>query len=261
MKDLQAETSARKLLEHFGRWGTPMEIKSDNGSDFVSNLQDELFKQSGIPHLKSIPHSHQENSRVERANKEVLRHIRAFCFDNQCMDDWSSALPMAQRIINTTRNEITGVTPADLRLGSTADLDRFVLDTDLAEGVSGEKLSKWISATMKLQETMIKTAARLQAEKDKAHTEANAETEATVFPIGSWVLVEYPTNDKVKGRPPTKLMLHRKGPLQVVKRNGDEYTDETGANNSRFQIKSFLVRSGENGSREVGLQRSRRIYS
>jgi hypothetical protein len=51
---------------------------------------------------------------VERANQEVLRHLRLLLFDNRVHDKWSfEQLQLVQRTINTVEKTSTGVTPAD----------------------------------------------------------------------------------------------------------------------------------------------------
>ena len=44
---------------------------------------------------------------MERANQEVLRHLRALLFDSRVHDKWSfEQLPLVQRIMNTVENLI-----------------------------------------------------------------------------------------------------------------------------------------------------------
>jgi hypothetical protein len=53
--------------------------------------------------------SKEENAIVERANKEVNRHLRAFVFDIASSVRWSFGLSMIQRIINTTTHSSIGI--------------------------------------------------------------------------------------------------------------------------------------------------------
>ena len=46
-------------------------------------------------------YSHEENAIVERANKEVGRHLTAIVFDRKIIHQWSPMLPFVQRIINS----------------------------------------------------------------------------------------------------------------------------------------------------------------
>jgi hypothetical protein len=50
--------------------------------------------------MVTIAYSKEENAIVERANKEVMRHLRAFIFDERIMSDWVKYIPLVQRIMN-----------------------------------------------------------------------------------------------------------------------------------------------------------------
>jgi transposase InsO family protein len=79
--DATAESAASSLPQHFGRYGATTQIQSDRGPHFVANLVKEFLKLIGTEHCLTMAYSKEENSIVERANKEVNRHIRAYTFD------------------------------------------------------------------------------------------------------------------------------------------------------------------------------------
>ena len=76
-KDTAAHPTAIALLHHVGRYGCPSTILSDNGSQYVNNIITEILKLINTEHCKTMAYSKEENAIVERANKEVLRHLRA----------------------------------------------------------------------------------------------------------------------------------------------------------------------------------------
>ena len=47
-----------------------------NGPQYVADLTEGLLEFLEVDHLPISPYSHEENGIVERANKEVNRHIR-----------------------------------------------------------------------------------------------------------------------------------------------------------------------------------------
>ena len=69
-----ARDAARCLFEHFGRFEAPSQILSDRGSHFVNHVIMEFLSYVGTKHCLSIAYSKQENSLVERTNKEINRH-------------------------------------------------------------------------------------------------------------------------------------------------------------------------------------------
>ena len=57
-------------------------MRSDGGAEFVNKLIDLLLEVVGVHHSITLAlYSHQENASVERANKEVLRRLRALKLD------------------------------------------------------------------------------------------------------------------------------------------------------------------------------------
>ena len=66
-----AEDTANALLMHFGRYSAPTVLLSDRGSHFVNSVISEFLL---TEHTLTIAYSKQENSIVERANKEINRH-------------------------------------------------------------------------------------------------------------------------------------------------------------------------------------------
>ena len=65
---------------------------------------------------------------VERANQEVMRHLRAMLFDARVHNKWSyEQLPMVQRIMNTVEKTSPGVTPTELNLNNSIRLSNRIL--------------------------------------------------------------------------------------------------------------------------------------
>ena len=124
LRKLDAVTAASCILSYCGDYGSPLAIRTDNGRQLVNSLLKEIYEAGDIKMFVNTPHSHEENGIVERANKEVLRHLRAYCFDGEVRANWSKAIPIIQRILNTTRNRITKATPAEIMFGSNDMLER-----------------------------------------------------------------------------------------------------------------------------------------
>ena len=101
-KTTTAAETASAILNHIGRFGTPEVIHTDQGPAFHNDLITELTRLCGIEHSFATAYSSEENGIVERANQEVLRHLRALLFDSRVHDKWSfEQLPFVQRIMNT----------------------------------------------------------------------------------------------------------------------------------------------------------------
>jgi len=218
-KTADALSAATALLDHAGRYGFAEQILSDNGSQFVADIVKELLSLLGTDEIHSLPYSHEENSLVERANKEVLRHLRAMVFHKTTQDEWSLYLPIVQRIINSSVHSSIGCSPAQLLFGNVLNLDRCLLDTPTAQPTTS--ISEWADKMLNAQSKIVEIAQRIQLDKQTKHLSETNEA-PTDFPVNSFVLVSYPYSRKHSG-PPSKLHTNYKGPYQVQSRIGNHY--------------------------------------
>jgi transposase InsO family protein len=81
-----ATVTASMILNHVGRFGSPEVIHTDQGPAFHNELVTELVRLCGIEQSFATAYSSEENGIVERANQEVLRHLRALLFDSRVHD-------------------------------------------------------------------------------------------------------------------------------------------------------------------------------
>ena len=226
--DVTADFAAQNaLFDWVGRFGAPAQIMTDEGTQFVNQLWEQLTDYMGSEKLESFPASKEENSMVERANKEVVRHLRNILFDRNIQyNEWSVYLPIVQRIINSHPLGTTGITPAELLFGNAVSLNDRILPLKKDE-VDNRKipLSKITSEMLAMQAKLIAKHQKLLKQHHDEHLAIPYDTKNRIdsFPIGSYVLVEYDSTLKGRG-PPHKLMPIKRGPYQVVNNVGTRYT-------------------------------------
>ena len=191
-----AIAAARALLDHSGRFGVAAEWVSDRGSQFANEVMEALANLLGTEHCFTLPSSKEENAIVERANKEVMRHLRAFLFEAGKFDTWSTFLPFVQRIMNSTVHESIGTAPVHLLLPS-LDLDRQIMPRVSAtptpdDGDPPQPLTPWIQRMVDIQDRLVRVA-QLRVDSHAAtHTPPIDDEEPipiTTFPPNSFVLV------------------------------------------------------------------------
>ena len=225
--DTTAEIAARCLLDWTGRFGTPIQIMSDGGSQFVNELWEAYSELLGTQKIESFAGSHEENGIVERANKEVMRHLRAIVFDKKLQTkDWSIYLPLVQRIMNGHPVGVTGISPAQLLFGNAVSLNERILPAVDDGSVIQRTLTAATSDMLTWQSHLIQQHEQLLRSHDAQHiaTPFDSQKKIISFPVGSYVLVEY-DNTAIKGRgPPHKLMPFLRGPYRVVNNVGSRYT-------------------------------------
>ena len=231
--------AAEKLIDLFGREGPIKYLKSDNASHFINHTINQFNMLTNTNHLKSIPNRSQSNGIVERANKEVLRHLRALMIDNDvALGEWHILLPLVQRILNSTKSEVTGYTPDEMESGRTKDLNARVLapitETD---GVKTVDLTVEMRMLHDSQQEIVRRSLLYQSKNAKPPVK---EVETTQFPIDAPVLIRYKHN-----KSPNKLCTPWEGPYIVLSQEGSIVRVRncgTNAEDSRHvsEIKRFL---------------------
>ena len=75
-----------------------------------------ITQAAGIEHATIHAYSHEENGLVERANKEVIRHLTAILADQDVRKNIPNYLPIIQRIMNTQENLSSNGTKTNLHV-------------------------------------------------------------------------------------------------------------------------------------------------
>ena len=221
--DLTALTTAKAIIQHIGRYGAPEEILTDNGSQFRNELMIQLMEMTDIQPVTILPYSHEENSIVERANKEVMRHLRAIIYDKRVKGSWSIYLPLVQRIMNASVVKSIGVTPASIIFGNNIDLDRGIIKP--YKHLPEKSMHAYISEMTKAQQIIIAIAQETQRVVNSEHInkEQRMATPITEFPMNSYVKVRH-HETLLKMARPTKISPIYKGPYRVISNLGSRYT-------------------------------------
>ena len=209
-----AEGAADALLSFVGRYATPLHFTTDCGSNFKSTIIAGLMERLGADHHLTKAYSKEQNAIVERENKEILRHLRNLIFDKRIAAKWSKYTPIVQRVVNTSKNSSTGVTPAEIVFPNGIQLDKSLLTES-----SAIYMSSYIKDLQQAQARIIALAEKSLREKDEKHIE-NYSTERTKFPDNTYVLVEHRHNSLRRG-PKSKLLPFLKGPMLVKSHSED----------------------------------------
>jgi hypothetical protein len=83
--------------------GNPVRSYPRNGTEFANQSIKELFAACGVNDVKTLAYSKEENSLVERANKEVMRHLRNILFETNLTTPCEQHLGTIMKIMNYQR--------------------------------------------------------------------------------------------------------------------------------------------------------------
>jgi len=122
-----APTVARALYNHvFCRFGSPLQLLSDQGPEFESLLFQELCKCVEIHKIHTTPYKASTNGMIERFHRTLNSMLAKVVSDDH--RDWCEHVPAVIAAYRASVHEVTGYTPNRLFLGrkNRAPLDLIV---------------------------------------------------------------------------------------------------------------------------------------
>ena len=110
------------------RFGMPLVIHSDQGSEFENGLMKSLCTLLGCVKTQTAPYHPESDRMVERFNRMCLM-ISMFVNDRR--DNWSELLPFVMHAYRTSVHESTGYSPFRLMMGEECSLPQDVSTDEL----------------------------------------------------------------------------------------------------------------------------------
>jgi transposase InsO family protein len=216
------KSAASHLFQHFGRFGAPTQLLSDRGSHFVNEVITEFTSLIGTDHCLTLAYSSQQNSIVERVNKEINRHIRSLTFESNSIEDYHLTLPIVQRILNAAYSDRTHMSSSQMLFGNAINLDRGLFLPPIERPIQGHPLSHHMSKMLLFQDEVMERARSILQETDSLHIASSSATVPTSYLPGTYVLVKYRNSSNLYPAP-TRLHTFWKGPLRVISNKLSEY--------------------------------------
>ena len=215
--DATAQSTAECLLQHFGRFGSPRQLRSDRGPHFIAEVIEQFLTHVGVEHELTLAYSKEENAIVERFNKEINRHLRALTFDNLSLDNYKQSLPFVQRILNANYSDRLKISSSQMLFGNMLNLDRGIF-LKHPERLVYKSLSGYMSKLLSMQDNLLKASAAELLRTDTLRLTTKELHKHTVFLPDTYVLVHYRT-----GSPPTRLHTFWRGPMKVIEGRDSRY--------------------------------------
>ena len=188
-----APVVAQALMTHvFSRFGAPLQLLTDRGAEFESELFAELMRWMGIDKLRSTAYKPSTNGVVERFHR-TLNSLLAKVI-NESHRDWDQRLPQVLAAYRASPHASTGYSPNRLFLGREAKMP-----LDLLMGLPANESSANLPVNdfvrqMKSQTErcyeIARNHLRVAAERRKATYDVRVKK--TEFEIGDWVWYWYP---------------------------------------------------------------------
>lgn len=218
LPDAKAVTVAKRLVDDFiCRFGIPLELHSDQGSNFESQVFSEVCTLLKIHKTRTTPYNPKSDGLVERFNKTVMSIVAKLLHETDGQKNWDEHLAFATSAYRATPQESTGESPNMMMLGretrmpidlTTASLD----DEDHAVDDYVKQLrSKIRDAHERAEKCLGKSAVRQKIAYDRKSRDHQLQ-------VGDFVWLHNPA--KKKGTSP-KLQLRWTGPYLILSKLSD----------------------------------------
>ena len=115
LRTIHAKVVVRELLHFFTRFGLPLEVQSDQGTNFMSKLFEESLKELGIAHIVSSAYHPQSQGALERYHQTLKSMLRKFC--EETGQEWDKGVPFLLFATGEVPTESLGFSPHELIFG------------------------------------------------------------------------------------------------------------------------------------------------
>ena len=109
------------------------------------------------------PYSHEENGLVERANKEVIRHLTAIIADQDVRRNFPDYLPFIQRIMNIQINARIKISPTQMIFGNAINHDSHFLSEPIDNNVNESAIQYMVDTDTSAVITFLPSALAIAA--------------------------------------------------------------------------------------------------
>ena len=110
LRDTTAATVANAIVEEWiMRYGAPDVLHTDRGTNFNSDLMQDICRLFMIDKTRTTPYHPQGNRQVERFNRVIADTISKYCAEKPHL--WDTYLPYVTFFYNTTVHRTIGTTP------------------------------------------------------------------------------------------------------------------------------------------------------
>lgn len=214
LKDITAQTIANKLIKFIIIFGIPNSILTDLGTNFQSNLFNELSRQLQIHKLKTTPYRPQTNSVSERLNLSIKTSLTCL---SETTTEWDTYLNYYNFIYNNSYHDTTHEKPSFLMFNRDLNLPFHVLEKTPqihyfpCDNYIEDNLSKMQFVYRNVYKNL-----KLSAEKQSRLRQNIAKKKS--FQLGQKVYLYTPATNQSTGRAFSKKFS---GPYRVIEKHSD----------------------------------------
>ena len=117
LRNIKTKTIVKALVKFFTFVGLPRSVQSDQGSNFMSGIFQQVMHELGIKQYKSSAYHPESQGALERFHQTLKNMIRSYCFDTE--KDWDEGIHLLLFAVRESVQESLGFSPFELVFGHT----------------------------------------------------------------------------------------------------------------------------------------------
>ena len=117
LRNIKTKTIVKALEKFFTFVGLPRSVQSDQGSNFMSGIFQQVMHELGIKQYKSSAYHPESQGKLERFHQTLKNMIRSYCFDTE--KDWDEGIHLLLFAVRESVQESLGFSPFELVFGHT----------------------------------------------------------------------------------------------------------------------------------------------
>ena len=215
LSSTESEKVADALIDMFSRYGIPDELLSDQGTNFVSTVMQQVCDRLGIKKIKTSPYHPQTNGLVERFNGTLKSMLRRCCLNDR--SNWDKYIPLVLFAYREVPQQSLGFSPFELLYGYPVRGPLDVLRSQMAQSPEANLEMDAAEYVTNMSNRMRDTAEIVQENlaeaQSKQKTWYDKHSRAREFETGQQVLVLLPSST-------SKFKAAWQGPYRVEERLG-----------------------------------------
>ena len=211
LKSCDAESTAEALYSNiFCRFGMPMYLLSDRGTNYTSKLMTALCKLCKVEQSFSTSYHHQTCGRAEQFMSSILKTFRLYCTDDSDWSKYIDCVLLSYRALNTT---VTHLSPFEVLFSKPM---RLPIDTSVLDEIeTNPDVDTYVQKLLPRIETTREIARQCHVEaKEEAKFYYDKNAAYPTYQLGSKVLL---FDETTKPGQSKKLKRRWAGPYFIEK--------------------------------------------
>ena len=214
LRNIKTKTIVKALVKFFTFVGLPKSVQSDQGSNFMSGIFQQVMHDLGIKQYRSSAYHPESQGALERFHQTLKNMIRSYCFDTE--KDWDEGIHLLLFAVRESVQESLGFSPFELVFGHTVRGHlKLLKEKFLSQEDTPLNLLQYVSDFRNRLLTACEAAkSNLKKAQGKMKQNFDKNTKERSFKSGDKVLALLP----IPGRP---LQARYFGPYTVEKKASD----------------------------------------